>query len=424
MNTSYKEHPGIIEMLNMPEPIRNNYFQFEYHHLNNFDNIPIPLLMLFALQTENTEKSNYTIIGKYHKIHIDFTGIPMREYCRGFIDGYNSNLVPFIDTTDSRKEIILNEATKRINGFVEHHSGKKIEFHEKDFYETGIYEGKRYKAWEIIFETPTAFNEFFAPLKNEFLKNMQGEKIKHYLNWTNLFNEKYGDLDWSLKDIPENANIITTIDLQFNYLEKTIQEKINAALDKQSEINNFLTICDFLIISAKPKCIDPLEKENKDINLYWLSKCEALKIFVAAFERHIPKTSTAEPLKADKANSIAPVETTEQKVRRILAPLKENSKKHGSVIIENESFEKLVSTYVNYIEKKPPPHHVERFVIYGSNPEFYGILKKLHKELPLKVAGIGQALTYILSPNNQNGERGKEITPGTIEKNIKNGGQY
>ncbi len=263
--------------------------------------------------------------------------------------------------------------------------------------------------------------QYFANLE-DLLTVKRYENVINNLNkmydFAKLFSGKYSGQLWTVGTIPETALEITEIELLFKYWKQIIQETINAAPDKQKEINNFLSLCDIGISTILPKCKDPYE--NKEINEYWLSQYEALKIFVAAFGRHIPETSTAEPPKEDNDKD----ETKEEKVRRLLAPLKEISKTNGSVIIENASYEKLVKTYINYINKIEDHEPAERFCIYGSNPEFYGTLKDLHKKLPLKVAGIGQALTFILSQNNQYGERGKAIAPGTIEKNIKNGGQY
>jgi hypothetical protein len=153
---------------------------------------------------------------------------------------------------------------------------------------------------------------------------------------------------------------------------------------------------------------------------YFLLHDEMEKIF-ATLEHSAAKASAAEPPKEDKAEDEP--KTTEQKVRRILKPLTEKGK-DGMVILDNDSFKKLVMTYVNYIEKNEYPKHAERFIFHGTNPEFYRPLKELHSELRIKISGIGQLLTYILSPNNKYGERGEAIAPGTIEKNIKKGGQY
>jgi len=116
-------------------------------------------------------------------------------------------------------------------------------------------------------------------------------------DFAKLFSGKYSGQLWTVGTIPETALEITEIELLFKYWKQIIQETINAAPDKQKEINNFLSLCDIGISTILPKCKDPYE--NKEINEYWLSQYEALKIFVAAFGRHIPETSTAEPPKED-----------------------------------------------------------------------------------------------------------------------------
>jgi hypothetical protein len=353
-------------------------------------------------------------MGKNYTINLDFFEVPIQEYAKGFLEGYNNDLIPFIDNNNARKEKLINEATKNIKEFPKHYTGSKYRYFEKDFYETGIYEGRRYKAWEIIFETPGEFAEFFINEKAEITANLE-----HLYNWTKLFKDKYGNRNWSVKDVPENANIITTIDLQFNYLEKIIQDTINASEDKQKEINNFLTICDLLITKAKPKCIDPLEKKNKEINEYWLSKVDALKTFVATFERHIPKASTAEPPKEDNDKD----KTTEAKVRRILQPLIQQ-RPNGS-ILTNENFELLVNTYVNYInDREYTPSMVQRFRFKGTVRDFYLPLRKLHDELKFPVQGIGRVLNFILSTNRHYDKMPVAIAPDTIEKNISDMGKY
>jgi|GEM_PF-6472190 len=116
-------------------------------------------------------------------------------------------------------------------------------------------------------------------------------------------------------------------------------------------------------------------------------------------------------------------ENTEFMIKRILNPLKEIGS-HGTVILDKDSFEILVSTYVNWIDRCITPNKADRFKFHGTNKEFYTPLFKLHKELNIKYAGIGQVLTYILQQNNKHGDVGRSIAPSTIEKNIKECGKY
>jgi hypothetical protein len=143
--------------------------------------------------------------------------------------------------------------------------------------------------------------QYFADLE-DLLTVKRYDNVINNLNKINdfakLFSGKYSGQSWPVGAIPETALEITEIELLFKYWKQIIQETINAAPAKQKEIDNFLNLCDIGISTILPKCKDPFE--NKELTEYWLSQYKALKIFVATFERHIPKTSAAEPLKEAK----------------------------------------------------------------------------------------------------------------------------
>lgn len=147
MKKGYKQHPEGSDLLYLPQPILEKYYLYEYRYIKikSYDKIPVPACCFSSL--------------KYHKIDISET--PIHEYAKGFIDGYNCNLIPFIDTIDSRKELLFYETFRKgAKGFSLYHTGKgTIEFPE--MYESGVFEGKRYKAWEIIFQTPNTFIKWF-----------------------------------------------------------------------------------------------------------------------------------------------------------------------------------------------------------------------------------------------------------------------
>jgi hypothetical protein len=149
MSKLYKQHDtGLFDVLRLPHSVIEFYYRNEYKYvfIEGYNKIPVPLFALLMLKTDISE-------------------IPMHEYAKGCIEGYNSNLIPFIDTIDSRKEIIFTEIIgKGGQGFKAHHTAQgTTEYRETDMYESGVFEGKRYKAWEIIFQTPNAFIEWFAP---------------------------------------------------------------------------------------------------------------------------------------------------------------------------------------------------------------------------------------------------------------------
>jgi hypothetical protein len=265
-------------------------------------------------------------------------------------------------------------------------------------------------------------DQFFADLEDLLTVNRY-ENVINNLNkmydFAKLFSGKYSGQLWTVGTIPETALEITEIELLFKYWKQIIQETINAAPDKQKEINNFLSLCDIGISTILPKCKDPYE--NKEINEYWLSQYEALKIFVAAFGRHIPETSTAEPPKEDNDKD----ETKEEKVRRLLAPLKEIGSA-GIPILDNGSFEKLVTTYINWIVNKKEPHCKDLISIHGLNEEFFTPLNELHIEfdIPYSGVGIGAILNKIIPLRGQRGDHGEPMAPSTIEKYIKTKGKY
>ena len=66
---------------------------------------------------------------------------------------------------------------KGAKGFTERQGNGDEVFFSEDFYESGVFEGKRYKAWSYIFETPSQFMNFFKhPQKKPPQKKKQAEK--------------------------------------------------------------------------------------------------------------------------------------------------------------------------------------------------------------------------------------------------------
>ena len=98
--------------------------------MNGFE-VPVPKFSILSLETHRVSLSE----------------VPMLEYAKGFIDGYHSSLIPFIDTEENRREVLFIEVLgKGAKSFPAFHNGKNIEFRNKDIYESGLFEGKRYKA--------------------------------------------------------------------------------------------------------------------------------------------------------------------------------------------------------------------------------------------------------------------------------------
>ncbi len=147
----YKKHPGVLEFLRIPEEITKRYFvvsEYRYQDIPGYGEIPVPLFALLGAE--------------YHKFEIPEQCF--QAYAKGFIEGYNESLVPFIDTEAGRKEKLISETfEKGGSGFKAHMGQGNDVYLPKDFYELGISEGKRYNAWNYVFETPYQFLDYFKP---------------------------------------------------------------------------------------------------------------------------------------------------------------------------------------------------------------------------------------------------------------------
>lgn len=109
-------------------------------------------------------------------------------------------------------------------------------------------------------------------------------------------------------------------------------------------------------------------------------------------------------------NTIVPQpETTEQKIKRILEPLRVAFDTPGHI-------DKIGKALVDYSDNGDLPPKSEKKVIQVSNHVFYPPFKQLKNETSLTVPGIAQVLTYFIYPNNGSFE---PLAPRTIEKNIK-----
>lgn len=102
-------------------------------------------------------------------------------------------------------------------------------------------------------------------------------------------------------------------------------------------------------------------------------------------------------------------ETTEQKIKRILEPLQEAFDTPGHLDL-------IVKALAEYSDTGNLPVKAERKIIQKDNRDFYPYFKKLKNETRLTVPGIASVLVYFIWQNNGSGGL---ISPGTIEKNIK-----
>jgi len=188
----YNKHPTGLDLNQLPAVIVSKYHkycEYKYIPVSGFGEVPIP---------------TYAILGIKHN-KIDINTIPLIDYSKGFIQGYNTNLIPFIDSIDTRVEVVLRKSIfKGGRVFTESYNEKSIEYKAESMYKSGLFEGKRYKAWEIIFETPLAFIEYFKSLPSPTAKVQDRPNISKV---DEIKNEK-ADADYTSQDKNE---IITHI---------------------------------------------------------------------------------------------------------------------------------------------------------------------------------------------------------------------
>jgi hypothetical protein len=94
--------------------------------------------------------------------------IPFDSYSEGFLIGYNSNFIPYIDTPEARLQLLRKEIEAPLNGFPFDLISK--EYSDKLVLEYGRKIGRLYKAWEIVFENPAIFSDDLKQVKEQALK--------------------------------------------------------------------------------------------------------------------------------------------------------------------------------------------------------------------------------------------------------------
>ncbi len=166
---TYKKHPKGLELSVYPNELLTRYqvdCEYLYLDIEGFGDIPIQKVALKGVELKN----------------IKIEKLPLKEYAKGFIEGYNIDLIPFIDNNDTRVELVLKEGVfKGLKGFCEHGFVVNEEMYQSDtMFESGVFEGKRYKAWEIILQTPSVFIKYFQDnIKDEDVTPLT-KKEKNY----------------------------------------------------------------------------------------------------------------------------------------------------------------------------------------------------------------------------------------------------
>jgi len=102
-------------------------------------------------------------------------------------------------------------------------------------------------------------------------------------------------------------------------------------------------------------------------------------------------------------------ETTDQKIKRILEPLR-------TAFDDRKHIDKIIDALVRFSDSNETPQITDTKLIQVSNPDFYPYFKCVKKETRLTVQGIALVLTYFICQNNGSGN---PISQSTIETNIK-----
>ncbi|PSR55967.1 hypothetical protein AHMF7605_21910 [Adhaeribacter arboris] len=172
----YKKHfAHLAETKELPMSVYNFYFPdnkpiFQYLWVKGILPHPIPVSRVAftrLLQENNSDKFLY---------------IP--NYQQGFFQGFEASFIPFVDTTEHRKELILKEINRDISTFpsklvLQHKdfASPKASYSPQGIYEYGLTVGKVYKAWSYLLENPL----FYATTLLESGKNATDTSLKQVL---------------------------------------------------------------------------------------------------------------------------------------------------------------------------------------------------------------------------------------------------
>ena len=98
---------------------------------------------------------------------LKYTHEKIKEFARGFQKGYDTDLTPFIDTPEARKEVVMKYAI--LSGSIVIHDLRNGNWdsYNEDFFKAGCNEGIKYKAWGVILNTPSIFYDNFKDLSRE-----------------------------------------------------------------------------------------------------------------------------------------------------------------------------------------------------------------------------------------------------------------
>jgi hypothetical protein len=156
----YKWHTGTYDLSGPQLHYYHKIIQYEYIPINGYGDMPFRRSALLMYCMKDTYREPQWP-GR-DEIRSLLPLLPdMGEYARGFIAGYNSDFKPFINTVDAMKRMVVKAARGGRGGVILSQTPKgDIEF--EHLYREGHEEGERYKAWEIILQTPDEFSGYFS----------------------------------------------------------------------------------------------------------------------------------------------------------------------------------------------------------------------------------------------------------------------
>jgi len=208
------------------------------------------------------------------KVNIELGQVPMTEYIKGLNEGYTQNFIPFIDTPEARKEIVLRAVIKSNSSIRMTRDQNKTYFiTNNDSYRHGFELGKVYRAWDYIFETPFLYTDNFRQLtaepKNEpvsletiFSDSKDLHKLVELLIEKKFVSEEAGRLIWTgiehERASGRGYQLVTLSEVckpyyDRNYTQKVLYNAWTKHFNSDIEYNNFKrsVIKDFMTDSYK-----------------------------------------------------------------------------------------------------------------------------------------------------------------------------
>lgn len=254
-----------------------------YHLLPNFLN---KLSGIANLE----DKSKPKIKGKIVKTLCDLKPY-FEDYAAGFKKGFEDfetdEIKPFLTLISDKQDYVFKVFDYVTKSIIFTHSWANLStgftkdglngYEIKDAFEDGKKEGYFYKAWSIILSN----NNLFSPLFREYFVNhnltlKEDEQPVTFENLKRLCEislEYSKGKNWSIKDIPIEFDAITKIDLFIENLTKVGQQLV----DEGKKPDEVCFIIDAIKKQKESDLANPLLKDNKTVNEYFISKLDGLK---------------------------------------------------------------------------------------------------------------------------------------------------